>query len=74
MDANEIALLLTDEEIKNGKAGLLLTGSGNFSKVQIFDGELVNCNFGDMKAQVFFDGKIYDVKGSKLVQGGMTNE
>ena len=67
MDANEIALLLTDEEIKNGKAGLLLTGSGNFSKVQIFDGELVNCNFGDMKAQVLFNGKIYDVKGSKLV-------
>ena len=67
MEANEIALLLTDEEIKNGKAGLLLTGSGSFSKVQIFDGELVNCNFGDMKAQVFFDGKIYDVKGSKLV-------
>ena len=67
MDVNKITNLLTDEEIKNGKAGLLLTGSGNFSKVQIFDGELVNCNFGDMKAQVFFDGKIYDVKGSKLV-------
>lgn len=67
MYANEIAHLLTDEEIKNGKAGLLLTGSGNFSKVQIFDGELVNCNLGDMKAQVIFDGKIYDVKGSKLI-------
>lgn len=67
MDANEITNLLTDEEIKNGNVGLLLTASGNFSKVQIFDGELVNCNFGDMKAQVFFDGKIYDVKGSKLV-------
>lgn len=64
---SKYAYLLTDEEIKNGKAGLLLTGSGNFSKVQIFDGELVNCNFGDMKAQVIFDGKIYDVKGSKLV-------
>ena len=67
MYALEVIRLLTDDEIRNGKAGLLLTGSGNFSKVQIFDGELVNCNFGDMKAQVFFDGKIYDVKGSKLV-------
>ena len=67
MDANEFTYPLDDEEIKNGKAGLLLAGSGNLSKVQIFDGELVNCNFGDMKAQVFFDGKIYDVKGSKLV-------
>lgn len=67
MDVNKITNLLTDEEIKNGTAGLLLTGSGNLSKVQIFDGELVNCNFGDMKAQVFFDGKIYDVKGSNLI-------
>ena len=66
MEANEITNLLTDDEIKNGKAGLLLTASGKLSKVQIFDGELVNCNFGDMKAKVFFDGKIYDVKGSKL--------
>lgn len=57
MEANELL------KIKNG---LLLTASGKLSKVQIFDGELVNCNFGDMKAQVFFDGKIYDVKGSKL--------
>lgn len=67
MYALEVIRLLTDEEIKNGKAGLLLTGSGKLSKVQIFDGELVNCNFGDMKAQVIFDRKIYDVKGSKLV-------
>lgn len=67
MYANEITNMLTDEEIKNGNVGLLLTGSGKLSKVQIFDGELVNCNFGDMKAQVFFDGKIYGVKGSKLV-------
>ena len=57
MEANELL------KIKNG---LLLTASGKLSKVQIFDGELVNCNFGDMKAQVIFDGKIYDVKGSKL--------
>lgn len=67
MYALEVIRLLTDEEIKNGKAGLLLTASGKLSNVQIFDGELVNCNFGDMKAQVIFDGKIYDVKGSKLV-------
>lgn len=66
MEANEITNLLTDDEIKNGKAGLLLTASGKVSKVQIFDGELVNCYFGDMKAKVFFDGKIYDVNGSKL--------
>jgi hypothetical protein len=66
MYALEVIRLLTDEEIKNGKAGLLLTASGNLSKVQIFDGELVNCYFDGMKAKVFFDGKIYDVKGSKL--------
>lgn len=66
MYALEVIRLLTDEEIKNGKAGLLLTASGKLSKVQIFDGELVNCNLGDMEAQVFFDGKIYDVNRSKL--------
>ena len=67
MEANVITNLLADEEIKNGKAGLLLTASGKISKVQIFDGELVNCNLGDMEAQVIFNRKVYSVKGSKLV-------
>ena len=60
--------LLTEDEIKNGTAGLLVTGTGSMDKVKIYNGELVNCDFGDMKAQVIVGGKVYEVKGSKLIE------
>jgi hypothetical protein len=34
--------LLTEEEVKNGTAGLLDTGTGFFDKVQVIRGELVH--------------------------------
>ncbi len=60
--------LLTEDEIKNGTAGLLDTGTGSMDKVHIANGELVNCDCGDMYALVIVSGKTYEVKGKKLVE------
>jgi len=60
--------LLTEDEIKNGTAGLLDTGTGTMDKVHIANGELVNCDCGDMFALVIVSGKIYEVKGKKLIE------
>lgn len=60
--------LLTEDEIKNGTAGLLDTGTGTMDKVHIANGELVNCDCGDMYALVIVSGKTYEVKGKKLIE------
>ena len=60
--------LLTEDEIKNGTAGLLDTGTGTMDKVHIANGELVNCDCGDMFALVIVSGKTYEVKGKKLIE------
>lgn len=66
---------LTPDEIVNGTAGLLDTGTGTLDKVQIVDGELkyaVNTVMPDgktnMKAHVLVQGKTYEVFGTKLVE------
>lgn len=59
---------LTEEEIKNGTAGLLDTGTGSMDKVQIKDGELVNCDCGNMVAFVIVGGETYKVEGKKIVK------
>ena len=46
--------------------GLLDTGTGTLDKVEIRDGELVNCDCGDMYALCKFNGKLYRVYGNKL--------
>lgn len=60
--------VLTDEEIKNGTAGLLDTGTGSLDKVQIdpVKMELVNADMGDAFALCIYGGKTYEVKGKKL--------
>lgn len=52
--------VITDAE--KTSFGLLDTGTGSLDKVKIKDGKLVNCNVGDMKAIVIFNGKTYNVK------------
>ena len=66
---------LTAEEIKNGTAGLLDTGTGSFDKVQIINGELeyeVNQVNPDgtvnMDAFVLMMGKTFRVEGKKLIE------
>ena len=65
---------LTPDEIVNGTAGLLFTGTGTPDKVAIKNGRLkypVNTVFEDgtvnMKAEVLVKGKVYEVKGDEIV-------
>ena len=67
--------VLTEDEIKNGTAGLLDTATGSFDKVEIVNGELkyainqVNPDgTTNMKSFVLMCGKVYEVFGTKLVE------
>lgn len=67
--------LLSQDEIVNGTAGLLDTGTGSFDKVEIVNGELkypVNIVMPDgkpsMKALVLAQGKTFEVYGTKLIE------
>lgn len=59
---------LTADEIANGTAGLLDTGTASFDKVMIDGDTLVNCDCGTMKAFVCVSGEWYEVKGDKIVK------
>ena len=56
---------LTPEEIAQGY-GLLDTGTGSFDKVQVKDGQLMNCDCGEMAAFVLLEGKYYPVYGTRV--------
>lgn len=65
---------LTPDEITNGTAGLLFTGTGTPDKVKIKDGHLlyaVNTIMSDgtvnMKAEVIVQGKVYEVRGTEVI-------
>ena len=60
---------LTAEEIENGSAGLLDTGTGSLDKVKINPEtmELINCDCGSMYALCTVRGVTYNVEGVKLV-------
>ena len=60
--------VLTDEEVQNGTAGLLDTGTGTLDKVQIDTTkmELIDCDCGDMFALCLIGGKVYEVRGKHL--------
>lgn len=67
--------VLTADEIANGTAGLLDTGTGSFDKVQIVNGELTNAvntvmenGSTSMKAFVLVGDNMYEVFGTKLVK------
>lgn len=68
---------LTAEEIAEAKAetaatangfGLLDTGTGTLDKVQVKDGQLVNCDCGEMYAMCMIAGKIFRVQGTELAE------
>ena len=46
--------------------GLLDTGTGSFDKVQVKDGQLMNCDCGEMAAFVLLEGKYYPVYGTRV--------
>lgn len=48
--------------------GLLDTGTGSLDKVQVKDGQLVNCDCGNMYALFSIAGKTYHVKGRFLTE------
>ena len=51
-----------------GRYGLLDTGTATLDKVEVKDGELVNCDCGEMFALCIFNGKTYKVEGKKLTE------
>ena len=58
---------LTADEIKNGTAGLLDTGTGSMDKVYISDGH-ISTDCGQMPALCWVAGKVYHVHGTELVE------
>ena len=68
---------LTAEETAAAKAetaanangfGLLDTGTGTLDKVQVKDGQLVDCDCGEMYALCMIAGKVFPVKGAALTE------
>ena len=68
---------LTTEETAAAKAdtaatangyGLLDTGTGSLDKVQVKDGQLVDCDCGEMYALCMIAGKTFRVQGTALVE------
>jgi len=47
--------------------GLLDTGTGSFDKVRVVNGELENCDCGEMYALCMIADREYQVKGKRLV-------
>lgn len=47
--------------------GLLDSGTGTMDKVEIRNGQLVNCDMGESYALVFVAGRMYHVQGRRLV-------
>lgn len=66
--------LLTEDEIKNGTAGMLDTGTGGMDKVPVINGELNHAvnevkedGTVNMIAFVIMQGKTFKVEGKKLI-------
>lgn len=47
--------------------GMLDSGTGTMDKVQVKDGHLVGCDMGESYALCIIGGKVYEVRGDKLV-------
>ena len=50
--------------------GLLDTGTGTMDKVRCENGQLVGCDMGESYALCIIGGKVYEVRGDKLVDKG----
>ena len=48
--------------------GMLDSGTGTMDKVQVKDGHLVGCDMGESYALCIIGGKVYEVRGTELVE------
>ena len=66
--AEETAAAKADTAAAANGYGLLDTGTGSLDKVQVKDGQLVNCDCGEMYALCMIAGKTFRVQGTALVE------
>ena len=68
LTAEETAASKADTAATANGYGLLDTGTGSLDKVQVKDGQLVNCDCGEMYALYMIAGKTFRVQGAVLVE------
>jgi hypothetical protein len=68
LTAEEVAASKADTAATANGYGLLDTGTGSLDKVQIKDGQLVDCDCGEMYALCMIAGHTYKVQGTALVE------
>ncbi len=68
LTAEEVAASKADTAATANGYGLLDTDTGTLDKVQVQDGQLVNCDCGEMYALCMIAGKIFRVQGAALVE------
>ena len=68
LTAEEVAASKADTAATANGYGLLDTGTGTLDKVQVQDGQLVNCDCGEMYALCMIAGKVFPVKGAALTE------
>ena len=66
-DEERAATVIGETPAQANGWGLLDSGTGTLDKVQVKDGQLVNCDMGEAFAMVFIGGKTYEVKGTALI-------
>ena len=60
--------MLTADEIEDGTAGLLDTGTGTLDKVKVSGNKLVNYDAGETEALLIIKGNAYRVSGNTIVK------
>lgn len=68
LTAEETAAAKADTAATANGFGLLDTGTGTLDKVQVKDGQLVDCDCGEMYAMCMIAGKVFPVKGAALTE------
>ena len=68
LTAEEVAASKADTAAAANGYGLLDTGTGSLDKVQVKDGQLVDCDCGEMYALCMIAGKTFRVQGAALVE------
>ena len=68
LTAEETAAAKADSAATANGYGLLDTGTGTLDKVQVKDGQLVNCDCGEMYALCMIAGKTFRVQGAALAE------
>lgn len=68
LSAGEIAAAKAETAATANGWGLLDTGTGILDKVQVKDGQLVDCDCGEMRALYMIAGKTFQVQGAALVE------